>query len=262
MKHITVIVFVFAAAAAQAQGIDVESAKLDVVDAPVLGRGEMEVEFGYQFFYGEVDDHPLSPVHSHSAGTAHVGITRGLSDAVDLCLSVCWCEMQEHGTESHAGAGLGDAGIGVKWQFADGTQHALALSAMLQSPLGLTYGGGGLVPGSEAWSVTPALIAGANFGRLSTAANIAVVLPLDAPALLPIQMTSIAVGWQLTAALQPVVEASLAGGVWESAATSSVSAGALLSLPNGLRLTAGLRHVLAGHGVAEQGGFFRMTSGI
>ncbi|MDT8323553.1 MAG: hypothetical protein RRA94_05550 [Bacteroidota bacterium] len=262
MKYFTVVVFLVAAAAAQAQQLAVESAKLDVVDAPVLGSGEMEVEFGYQFFYGEVDDHPLASVHSHSAGTAHLGITRGISDALDICLSVCWCEMQEHGAESHAGAGLGDAGIGVKWQFAEGTQHALALSAMLQSPLGLTYGGGGLVPGAEAWSVTPALIAGVSAGRLSTAVNFALVLPLDAPALPPMQMTSVAMGWQLTAALQPVVEAALAGGVWEKGTTTSISAGALLSLASGLRITAGLRHVLAGHGVAEQGGFFRMTSGI
>ena len=68
------------------------------------------------------------------------------------------------------------------------------------------------MPGSASWSDTPALLAGLTFGRLSTGANVAVLFPVDDPQRTPTQMTAIAVGWQLTAALQPVVEASLTGG--------------------------------------------------
>jgi hypothetical protein len=242
-----------------------ESAKMDVVDAPVLGSGATEIEFGYQFFYGESSGPEAAvsentPRHSHSDGTAHLALTYGVSGRVDLCAALCWCEMQEHGTSSSGGAGLGDAALGVKYLALEARQFTVSLSAMLQTPLGVTVGAGGLAPGSQAWTMTPSLIGSFSEGRLSIACNIAAIFPIGAPEIRGFQYGSAAVGYQLSGGFQPVVEALMGGGLWSDAGFASVSAGAVCSLSDALRITVGLRQVLEGHALADRGGFVRMAS--
>ena len=52
IQRIVLFTLVVSCTLCHAQDIDVESAKLNVVDAPTLGRGEVELEFGYHFVHG------------------------------------------------------------------------------------------------------------------------------------------------------------------------------------------------------------------
>ena len=260
MKHLHRLfaVFAFVSAPLIAQQPYAESAKLEVTDAPVLGKGVVEMEFGYQF----VRVHDVAGDPAHSRGTAAYTLAYGMTERLDVFAGVCWCERHQQGTALESGSGLGDGVAGLKYQFLGTPDDVWSVSALtaLQFPLGVSYGVGRLRPGSGVWSVSPGITASMNQRRFSVTAHAAGVLPVEVSEEDPMLMLSAAAGYQIHPRIQPVLEIAYASGMNGMAASPSWSGGVVLSLTEYFRLTAGLRnHDPSGMDGHERCGFFRMA---
>lgn len=241
-----------------AQQQQAESAKLEVTDAPVLGKGAMEMEFGYQFVRGlDANGTP-----AHSDGTAAFTLAYGLSERLDLFGGVCWCDQHRQDASLQGGSGLGDGVAGFKYQFLGTPDDVWSMStlAALQFPLGMSFGVGGLRPGSDVWSISPAITASMNKRHISITASIAGVLPIERSDESAMMMMSAAAGYQVHSRIQPVLEVNYMSGMAGVTASPSWSGGVVLGMTEYLRLTAGLRsHRPDGADGHERCGFFRMT---
>ena len=260
MKHLARLfaIFTLLPATLIAQQPLAESAKLEVTDAPVLGRGVVEMEFGYQF--ARVHDVAGDP--AHSSGTAAYALAYGVTDRLDLFAGLCWCERHRQGAALESGSGIGDGVAGLKYQFLATSDDVWSMSALtaLQFPLGVSFGVGGLRPGSDAWSVSPGITASMNQRRFSVTGHVAGVLPIEASEGNAMVMLSAAAGYQIHPRIQPVLEVAHITGMEGAAASPSWSGGVVLSLTDYLRLTAGLRnHNPSDTDGHERCGFFRMT---
>jgi hypothetical protein len=247
-----------------AQEFETESAKLDVIDAPTIGSGAAEIEFGYRFSHDH--ERPVSGIEQRSTtGIAGLGLTYGIAGNLDLNVTLCWCDHQRYETELRSGTGLGDGSIGVKWMvFEDGeAEWTASLHSSLQFPMGLSAGVGGLLPGSDAWSLSPGAVATLVRGRISASVNTTLLLPIEQTEESIMHMYALGAGIQLTPHIQPVVELAFGSEGWFNRSGLSVSAGAIFNLAAYVRLTAGL---LDHRPLREAGrhrcGYLRMTVSI
>ncbi|MBN1448685.1 MAG: hypothetical protein JXA28_12205 [Bacteroidetes bacterium] len=70
-----------------AQEFQTEPAKLDVIDAPTIGAGAVEMEFGYRFSHD--NDGVVHGITQRSTtGTAGLGLTYGMTDDLDVNATV------------------------------------------------------------------------------------------------------------------------------------------------------------------------------
>ena len=206
MKHLAClfVTLVFFPGVLIAQQPRAESAKLEVTDAPALGRGVVEMEFGYQFVRG----HDAYGDPAHSSGTAAFTLAYGLAERLDLFGGVCWCERHLQAASLQSGSGLGDGVAGIKYQFlaTPGGMWSLSALTALQFPLGVSFGVGGLRPGSDVWSLSPGIAASMNARRISMTANAVAVLPVERSGESTMMLLSAAAGYQIHARIQPVLE--------------------------------------------------------
>jgi hypothetical protein len=189
----------------------VEHGKAFTGDATPIEPGHVEVEIAYAPSWwataGAVDrqageQHPI---------VAALGI--GLLRALDLRLAVGWTMVHATpgapGAPVH-GAGLVDTTVAVRWRFLSLADPAidLAATAAVTVPTGARSTTERLGTSRESWSLGGALLASADWGRLTVGAELGFSAPLAQRASNDVGLLAcnVAAGYQLLPWLQPELE--------------------------------------------------------
>ncbi|MBN1448684.1 MAG: hypothetical protein JXA28_12200, partial [Bacteroidetes bacterium] len=130
----------------------------------------------------------------------------------------------------------------MKWRVFNDAEAGwtVALHTSLQFPMGISMGVGGMLPGSDAWSLSPGAAATLIRGRLSASMNATVLLPMEHAGEAIMQLYAAGAGFQITSSIQPVIELAFGSEGWFNRSGLSLSGAAVVNLADYLRLTAGL----------------------
>jgi hypothetical protein len=189
----------------------VDHGKAFTGDATPIEPGHVEVEIAYAPSWwataGAVDrqageQHPV---------VAALGI--GLLHDLDLRLAVGWAMVHATpgapGAPVH-GAGLADTTVAIRWRFLSLADPAidLAVTAAVTVPTGTRSTPERLGTSRESWSLGGALLASADWGRLTVGAELGFSAPLAQRASndVGLLVCNVAVGYQLLPWLQPELE--------------------------------------------------------
>jgi hypothetical protein len=173
------------------------------------GRVELEIAYAPTWWAtaGALDrqggeQHPV-------AAAVGVGLLRDL----DARLVVGWVTVRDAAAAPGApvqGAGLADTTVAVRWRFLSLPDPAidLAVSAAVTIPTGTRSTPEAIGTGRESWSLGGALLASADFGRITTGVELGFSAPVGASSSndVGLLVCNAAVGYQVLPWLQPEVE--------------------------------------------------------
>ncbi len=189
----------------------VEHGKAFTGDATPVEPGHVEVEVAYAPSWwataGAVD-RAAGDQHLVAAAVG-VGLARDLDARVVLGWSTVHATPASPGAPA-AGTGLADTTVAARWRFLSLAEPGidLAVSVAVTAPTGTHTTQDQLGTSAEAWSVGGALLASADWGRLTAGAELGLSAPLATRGSNDVMLLvcNAAVGYQLLPWLQPEVE--------------------------------------------------------
>lgn len=247
---------------ALAAAVEVEAAKLATPDAMPVDAGGVEIAFGLSWSRAD-RVYDADGTRQDRGGRltevgAELGLTYGLREGLDAGITVGWARIEDETASPDSGNGPTDVVVGAKWQFYVDETLALALLPEASLPVGDGRPEEEISTGSATWGVGVTLAATAAIDRLALGAGLGRGWILgddeDRGDARGAWAFDLAVGWQLTEAVQPEIELhharDLNAGSTPDAHATSVTVGVQLTGEAG-RLGLGLDRTIAGRD-AEQ----------
>lgn len=240
-----------------ASAVEVEAAKLATADAMPIAAGSYELALGATWTNGRSTFAEDGGVVDRGGTLIErqfsLGLTAGLADDLDTTITLGWARIDDGAADPGRGDGPTDAAICVRWRFLNDNGVALALIPGVSLPVGDGRPTKDICTGSNLWGADLALAATAAFDRLALGAAIdgswLTGKDKDRGDARGCVATDLAIGWQLTDAIQPEIELhfhrDLNAGDTPDAWFLTATAGILVGTEYG-RFGAGFDHTLAG----------------
>lgn len=197
-----------------AGAVEAEAAKLATADAMPIDPGAFEIGLGLGWSRsrsGFDQNGNLVDRGGTLIGREYVAsLAYGLIENLDAGITVGWAGITDGAADPGHGSGPTDLILGAKWRFLERKGAALALIPELSLPVGDGRPADEICTGSNLWSAALTLAATASFDRLALGAAISRSWVTgedkdrgDARGGLA---ADLAVGWQVTEAIQPEIE--------------------------------------------------------
>jgi hypothetical protein len=238
-----------------------EHGKAATADASPVEPGVLEAEICYGPTWN--DRGGTAGFDRSGPGGAHVftaTVTRGLVQDVDVRLSVGFgavyaAHLHADGSAPRHGSGLSDATVGARWRFLNLASRALevALTADAVVPVGSPHTPTRVGMTQEYWSARGALVATKDLGRLTANGEIAWAVPVsgDAAGLRSTAQANAALGYELSAGLQPELEVNYQASLGPGSRVLGVTAGLVASFGDGYRVVGAVQRGVWGRNAIQ-----------
>ena len=241
-----------------------EHGKAATADASPVDRGTLEAELGYAPIwhhrrgFGSFDTRTTGYTHG-LAGT----LTYGVLADVDVKLSAGVANtydpahLHDDGSAPRHGSGPTDPTVGARWRFLNlpGRTLELAVIADVVLPMGSRHVPNAVGLTQDYWSARGALVATRDLGALTASVELALAAPIsgDARGLRSVAQVNAALGYQLTAWLQPELELNYtqAAAYGPGARVLAVTAGVVAPLGGVHRVVAAVQQGLWGRNTPQ-----------
>lgn len=244
-----------------AAAVDVEPAKLATADAMPLDPGAMEVALGLGWSRAASVYDQHGDAQDRGGDLTRRGLTMGFNAGLykdlDAGVSIGWSRIRDDAADPSSGSGPTDLGLGAKWRIwqrdTGESSWATALLPSVAVPMGRGQDAGDDIPtASRFWTAGLAAACSGHIGRLALNADVGFVCACgsdeDRAGYRGNTTADVAVGYQMTATIQPELDLSWSRDrVEEGTAPRSLTltAGAEIGLAHG-RLGLGVQRVIDG----------------
>ncbi|RLA88724.1 MAG: hypothetical protein DRG20_05680 [Deltaproteobacteria bacterium] len=190
-----------------------EWAKLATDDAGTVGKGGIEIEFGYTFNYAKKamdndwhkEDRGILREHEFGLSIAY-----GILDNLDISADTGYANLYDHDSDPEKGEGFCDLGLGIKYRFLKlkSLDLELAYITSLSIPTGRFSDSHRLGPSDEFWAWENKIALSRDFGKLTMNMDFGFSLPFGKYRENERGTLSydLAVGYQIVKWLQPEIE--------------------------------------------------------
>jgi len=239
-----------------------EHGKAATADASPVEPGVLEAEICYGPTWN--DRGGAAGFDRSGPAEAHVftaTATRGLVQDVDVRLSMGFgtvrdtAHLHADGSAPRHGGGLSDATVGARWRFLNLASQAfeMALTADAVVPVGSPHTPTRVGMTQEYWSARGALVATKDLGRLTANGEIAWAVPVsgDAGGLRSTAQANAALGYELSAGLQPELEVNYQASLGPGSQVLGVTAGLIASFGDGYRVVGAVQRGVWGRNAIQ-----------
>lgn len=241
-------------AASPARASAPESAKICTEDAFTVDRGATEVQVTYQGVraYQSFDsyNHLVDRAYNR-INAVYASVTYGLANRLDAAVGIDWAQLVDNAVRVRYGNGIGNAGLRLKWTFAQKGPWGFAYLGGVTAPVGQKPDESELGIAQDSWSFDQLLVATSSAGRISVTADLGYRAAFwsDDPNTHGGVSTNAAVGYQVAGWLQPIVEVNFAHDyvrIVSDPYLLATTVGAVVNANNAFRVDLGVQYGVFG----------------